>query len=58
MVAARDSSCQREAFKALERVYDALNMFFSKIRAITNAEFVQMMGKCRPPTGWPSTIGL
>ena len=33
-------------------------MRISQIRAITNAEFVQMMGKCRPPTGWPSTIGL
>lgn len=29
----------------------------SQIRAITNAEFIQMMEKCRPPTGWPSTIG-
>jgi hypothetical protein len=34
-----------------------LEMHVPHIRAITNAEFVQMMGKCRPPTGWPTTIG-
>ncbi|KAI9507362.1 hypothetical protein F5148DRAFT_1285277 [Russula earlei] len=32
-------------------------MRVSPIRAITNAEFVEMMRKCRPPTGWPSTLG-
>ena len=33
-------------------------MHVPHIRAITNAEFVQMMGRCRPPTGWPITIGM
>ncbi|KAI9446309.1 PP-loop family-domain-containing protein, partial [Lactarius indigo] len=33
-------------------------MHIPQIRAITNAEFVQMMGKCRPPTGWPTTIAI
>jgi hypothetical protein len=37
--------------------YNALDMALSRIRAITNPEFLQMMAKCRPPTGWPSTIG-
>ncbi|KAH9043081.1 PP-loop family-domain-containing protein [Lactarius pseudohatsudake] len=31
-------------------------MHLPQIQAITNAEFVQMMGRCRPPTGWPTTL--
>jgi hypothetical protein len=34
-----------------------LDMRIPKIRAITNTEFVQLMSKCRPPVGWPATIG-
>lgn len=37
--------------------FSVLDMRVPQIRAITNAEFIQMMDKCRPPTGWPSTIG-
>ncbi|KAF8274873.1 PP-loop family-domain-containing protein [Lactarius quietus] len=33
-------------------------MHVPQIRAITNAEFVQMMLRCRPPNGWPSTIAV
>jgi len=37
--------------------FSLVDMRVPQIRAITNAEFIQMLDKCRPPTGWPSTIG-
>jgi hypothetical protein len=37
--------------------FSVVDMRVPQIRAITNAEFIQMMDKCRPPTGWPSKIG-
>ncbi|KAH9005313.1 PP-loop family-domain-containing protein [Lactarius hatsudake] len=33
-------------------------MHLPQIQAITNAEFMQMMARCRPPTGWPTTLAV
>jgi len=33
-------------------------MRIPQIHAITNPEFVEMMAKCRPPMGWPSTLAV